>query len=105
MWQNGRRSADYYKFKLLNIDSKLILIDCYLLKFNHNCTILQHTDIVKGKKHYRLNIVYKGSAKFRSKINIFSLFNTVFFFRPDISPHSLFNSNKELRIFSFGFAF
>lgn len=87
-WEKGRQNSGYFKFKI--IQSKILKLDIYLLKFPKNSFIKTHKDEVLKGKHFRLNIIIK-----KAKVGgIFYLegkkqkgrFHS---FRPDIQKHSL----------------
>lgn len=99
MWEYGRQGTGYLKKKLFENS----FLDCWLIKYPPNTTIPPHTDKVEGKKHFRLNIVVKGYAKFESDTPpIFNLLNRIIFFRPDINKHWVNNKQKERIILSLG---
>lgn len=98
-WEAGRQRTGYRKL-LLATNKKTW--DLYLLDYPKNTYIKPHTDPVPSGKHYRLNIILFGSAKFNGK-TIFSLGNRVHFFRPDIVEHSVDNVIKRRIVLSLGY--
>jgi len=99
-WQEGRQGTGYRKLQLLS--SKLLSCDAYIIDYKPNTHIPTHTDPVKGKRHYRLNILLWGNDEFVGE-TIFST-KRIKFFRPDIAAHSVSNVRSRRVIFSFGFA-
>ena len=66
-------------------------LDLYLLKFAEGIEVPEHTDVVKGKKHYRVNIILKrpkSGGEFVCSKTILNL-NRVKVFRPDLYAHSV----------------
>ncbi|WYW02045.1 hypothetical protein Pori4_00173 [Pseudomonas phage vB_PpuM-Pori-4] len=80
-WVQGR-AGQYRKMLLFQWRSG----DCYLIRYMDKQGIAWHVDPVEGKRHWRLNIVLKGStsafqcpeAKIKGRFNLF---------RPDINRH------------------
>ncbi len=80
-------------------------VDCYLLHYEPYYKLKPHVDLVpKGLKHYRLNIVLKGSGDFDCEKKIINLFNRVVLFRPDKYTHAMKNGAKERLVLSIGLA-
>lgn len=101
-WQKGRQeSAQYYKFPLWYFKILKLGFDAYILKFPAKTIIKSHTDIVPNGKHYRLNILLKGSNLFMKEKQLFYKKRFVFF-RPDIEVHKM-QTKKGCIILSFGF--
>jgi len=98
-WEKGRQNSGYFKKKLI----EFIFFDAYLLKFPTGTFVPEHTDPIKDKKHYRLNILLKGEDTFQSEKIIFRMAN-ISFFRSDISKHRLDKVSKDTYILSVGFA-
>ena len=85
-WQKGRQNGLYYKFPLITLPR----FDMYLLKIPQGSSVPTHTDPVRNKKHYRLNIdIIKPEVggTFIGK-TIFRL-PRITLIRPDIHPHSV----------------
>ena len=85
-WQKGRQNSLYYKFPLITLPR----FDMYLLKIPQGSSVPTHTDPVKNKKHYRLNIDIikpKIGGTFIGK-TIFKL-PRITLIRPDIHQHSV----------------
>lgn len=103
-WNKGRQGTDYDVFPFFI--SKFALCDCYLIRINTGTKIPKHTDKVKeGFRHFRLNIHSKKheGGVFSSQTCIWRWRN-VYFFRPDISEHSMTEVRAgRVLIFSFGF--
>jgi hypothetical protein len=101
-WGTGRHPTGYEAFTL--IYSKLLKLDCYLIKYGEGSSIPPHVDKVDGKM-YRFNVeVWKADAGgiFKCK-TLWSLFNRIHLFRPDIEEHSVTPITKGVRyVFSIG---
>ena len=85
-WQKERQNSLYYKFPLVTLPS----FDMYLLKIPQGSSVPTHTDPIKNKKHYRLNIDIikpKIGGTFIGK-TIFKL-PRITLIRPDIHQHSV----------------
>ncbi len=83
-------------------------MDCYILHYCKGASIPKHVDKVKGGKMYRLNIeIWKADKGGQFHCNcIFSLFNRIFLFRPDIEEHYVTPVEKGNRwVFSVGKVF
>ncbi|NRA76798.1 MAG: 2OG-Fe(II) oxygenase [Pseudoalteromonas sp.] len=92
-WISGRQGTGYYKLKIF--ESKLLKMDCYILKYPYDSKIKKHNDPApEGYKHHRINITlnsnYRGGH--------FVLYNgnnrliegkRIKYFRPDIQFHSV----------------
>lgn len=98
-WEQGRQGTGYRKLLLASNKKSW---DLYLIDYPVSTYIGPHKDPVPSSKHYRLNIILFGSAKFNGK-TIFSLGNRIHFFRPDITEHSVENVSKRRFVLSFGF--
>lgn len=103
-WNKGRQNTGYDVFPFFM--SKWLKMDCYLIRISEGVEIPEHNDEVEAGKHYRLNIhfgFYNG-GKFHCESYICKLFETLFYFRPDIFKHSLGKVvSGTLYIFSLGF--
>ena len=97
-WQEGRQGTGYRKLLLASNNKTW---DLYLLDYPKNTYVPLHIDSVPRGKHYRLNIILFGSAKFNGE-TIFSLGNRIHFFRPDIIYHSVDNVKKRRIVLSLG---
>ena len=97
-WEQGRQGTGYRKL-LLATNHKTW--DLYLLDYPKDTYIKPHIDPVPSGKHYRLNIILCGSAKFNGQ-TIFSFGNRVHFFRPDIITHSIDNVIRRRIVLSLG---
>lgn len=88
-WGFGRHDTGYKAFTL--IYSKYFNLDCYLIHYAKGASIPPHKDPVKKGKMYRLNIEFwKANKGGQFKCDtIFSLFNRIHFFRPDIQEHQV----------------
>lgn len=104
-WEPGRQySCKYKKFTIWFFKVCNFGFDSYILKYESNQVLPKHTDPVEHGIHYRLNIGYGRSNFYCGKI-IFKVILgklSVYFFRPDICPHSLHIYDKTTKV-SFGF--
>ncbi len=89
-WQHGRQESGYDKMLLVTL-KRPIPFDCYLIRYPIGSSITPHTDPVKYRRHFRLNIVIKRSPIGGEFLCDNPLFTTtrIKFFRPDISKHSV----------------
>jgi hypothetical protein len=92
MWTEGRQGNGYFKKKLFI--SKLLKMDCYLLRFPKGCEVRPHTDPVEGKDHHRINVILKkakrGGEFYIKHLNINWLMPFRWFkFRPDLVIHGM----------------
>ena len=101
-WEEGRQDKLYKKMKIWSSSFFWFGSDCYLISYKPNYRMPSHTDKAEGK-HYRLNVVLRGSGKFVCEKTIFKLFNKVVLFRPDLYEHSMINGNSKRLVMSFGF--
>lgn len=88
-WTPGRQGTGYEKLLILQCKFP-IPFDLYLLRYRPGSFIDWHTDYVKGKRHFRLNIFLKKSKSggvFETKYPV--CFGNRYFqvFRPDINLH------------------
>ena len=90
-WEIGRQGTGYLKKKLF----EFYFCDCYLIKYREGDSIPEHLDKVPGYRHFRFNIVLKGSlTAFKCpRAFLTGRFN---FFRPDLHPHSVEPSGERL---------
>jgi hypothetical protein len=98
-WEEGRLGSGYFKKKL----AEWKFFDMYLLKFPKGISVPEHRDKVPNKRHYRLNILLKGTDTFKSENVIFKL-GRIVLFRPDLSKHSLDQVPDNVYLFSLGIA-
>lgn len=100
-WQKGRQEEGEYRILPL-IWSKFLKLDCFLIKFPTGSYILPHKDETKNnRRHYRLNIILcqpKHGGVFKVERTIFSLFNRIHFFRPDLYEHEVTKVEKGFRL-------
>lgn len=96
-WEQGRQGTGYLKKLLL----QGFWFDLWLLKYPAGTWIPTHVDKVPQKRHYRLNIVLKGSWRAYRGEALFKL-GPVVLFRPDIMPHNVATIDKERIVLSFG---
>lgn len=97
-WRSGRQDTGYEKMLLL-INPFLIPFDLYLLRFREGAEIPSHTDPVREKRHFRLNIIIRQARRGGEFICSDPIFEThrIKLFRPDISPHSVTRIKKGSR--------
>ena len=89
-WIHGRQGTGYDKMCML-YNKYIVPFDLYILKFPKNSYIPPHKDEVKGKRHYRINIIIKH-AKCGGIFEIEkSIIDVKYFklFRPDKYYHSV----------------
>ena len=105
-WTNGRQNSGYRAFTL--IYSERFNLDCYILEYKVGSKIPIHRDTVIDSDHYRLNWEFwkaKIGGEFRGK-TIWSLFDRVHFFRPDLEEHEVTEIKRGVRyVFSIGKSF
>ena len=89
-WRAGRQNTGYEKMLLL-VNPFLLPFDLYILRFKTGTEIPAHTDPVRNKRHYRLNIVLRHAKSGGDFICSEPIFETrrIKLFRPDVSPHSV----------------
>lgn len=89
-WKSGRQNTGYEKMLLL-INPFLLPFDLYLLRFREGAEIPAHTDPVRDKRHFRLNIVVRKARRGGEFVCSRPIFETrrIKLFRPDISSHSV----------------
>ena len=96
-WGYGKHDTGYRAFTL--VYSKLLNLDCYIIKYKQGASIPKHKDAVKDGRHYRLNWEFwkaENGGEFRCK-TIWSLFGRVHFFRPDLEYHEVSEVTKGTR--------
>jgi len=76
-----------------------IPFDVYLLKYPTGTNIPEHTDVVHGARHCRLNIILRkgGGGVFSCEKCIINT-SRIVLFRPDINKHSVSPITKGSRI-------
>jgi hypothetical protein len=106
-WQQGRQGMfdgnNYFKKVLLEINNNFFGFDVYILKYPNKFYLKPHKDVVKNKKHYRLNIEFFGKGKFTCEKTIFSFWR-IYLFRPDSNVHSVIVEKGPRYVLSFGLA-
>lgn len=101
-WVEGRQGTGYQKLPLL----RLGFADAYLLRFPEGSHVPEHTDVVPGSRHWRLNVVLRraGSGGEFVCARAWRL-GRVALFRPDSEPHSVTRIEEGTRyVFSLGWA-
>lgn len=101
-WQKGQRDTGYYILTLI----RTLIFDCYIIKYPQGSYIPPHTDLVKGKRHYRINLVltHPPGGEFICADSIYKS-KWLNFFRPDKNVHSVTKVEKGTRyVFSIGWA-
>jgi hypothetical protein len=102
-WTKGRKNSGYEIFTLIH--SIHLPFDCYIIRYPTGAYLVPHRDPVKGKKHYRCNIILKSpkrGGEFVCADPIIS-WKRLKFFRSDLSEHSITEVLEGSRyIFSFG---
>lgn len=102
-WGYGKHNTGYRAFTL--IYSKRFLLDCYILHYCKGASIPPHKDPVRKGNMYRLNIeIWKAKKGGVFHCNsLFSLFNRIYFFRPDLEKHYVTPVEEGSRwVFSIG---
>lgn len=107
-WTIGRQAeCEYKKFCFLWTKFWRIGMDGYILKYEPHTVLPLHKDLVKGGKHYRLNIVLKRKSDFNyverwsTIINLFD--SRIVLFRPDLWLHGVRNCDGVRIVLSIGF--
>jgi len=100
MWEPGRQGTGYDKFQLLD----LWFADAYLLRFPEGSHVPEHTDVVPGRRHWRLNVVLRRAVTGGDFVcGRARRLGRVCLFRPDREAHSVTRIEKGTRyVFSFG---
>ncbi len=100
-WQSGRLGTGYKKLKL----ARGSFWDAWLLHFPKGSFVPPHTDPVKGKKLYRLNILLFGQDNFRPKSmrNVYRL-GPFTLFRADLVKHHVSTTDRARFVLSIGVA-
>lgn len=89
-WRAGRQHSGYEKM-LLGLNPFVIPWDCYVLRYGPESEILPHKDQVRGKRHYRLNVVLREAecgGVFECEHVLFGT-RRIKLFRPDIHTHQV----------------
>jgi hypothetical protein len=102
-WSKGRQGDNYEKLMLWEIPLFKFGTDCYIIKYEPNCTLKPHIDKVKGK-HLRVNIILSGHGKFYCNNPILNL-KRIKIFRADKYMHSMKNGPKKRIVLSLGFKY
>lgn len=99
-WQPGRQQEGYYTLKLFS----WWRVDAYIIKCCHNVAIKEHYDKVPNKRHFRINLTFKGKDNFYvvpPNKPFFQKFRLTFF-RPDVCCHGT-TEGDAWKMLSFGF--
>lgn len=100
-WLEGRQNTGYEKLKIF--ESKLLKMDCYLLRMREGSYIDFHLDEVEGYEHYRLNVIlkkaeYGGEFFVRGPSGYPRLIrNRVNYFFPDTMEHGVTKVKRGTR--------
>ena len=97
-WQDGRQVTGYKKLLLAQVGH---FFDVYLIDYPEGSSIPEHTDLIPGRSHYRLNIRLRGADTFRGRA--IARFGRVIFFRSDRS-HRVEAHFRRRTVLSFGFS-
>ena len=87
-WGYGKHKTGYRVFTF--IYSKYLKLDYYAIHYCKGTSIPKHKDPIIDGKMYRLNIEIwkaKKGGKFNCESTIFSIFDRIILFRPDINEH------------------
>jgi hypothetical protein len=103
-WKKGRQNTGYEALPL--VISKLLRLDCYLLRYRQGVGIPPHKDPAPvGARHYRLNVIIWPARKggdLECESYLFEL-GPIKFFRPDLALHSVSPVEEGVRyVFSVG---
>jgi hypothetical protein len=103
-WKPGRQGTGYEALPL--IISKLLRLDCYILRYRKGAGIPAHRDAAPpGARHYRLNVIIWPARKggdLTCESYLFRL-GPLKFFRPDLALHSVSPVEEGVRyVFSLG---
>lgn len=105
-WQGGRQiGSNYMKMPLWYFKIGRLGTDAYIIKYEGNAHLPNHTDPVDNGRHWRLNITLGGRANFFIyKDGDYKIINRRFiWFRPDIQEHLLEASGYGCTKLSIGF--
>lgn len=107
-WEKGRQNTGYYKMLLFRFKIlKLLGFDLYILKSFPGVEVPEHSDVVEGFRHYRVNLILKKSkigGEFFANEKILDWPRLKIF--PSDRPHSVSKIEKGKRIvLSLGIAF
>ena len=96
-WIEGRQGSGYYKLKIF--ESKLLKMDCYILKYPEGSYIDVHKDPVpEPYEHHRLNVILKKAEKGGTfLLDYVEQTGRIHKFRPDIQEHNLHRIEKGIR--------
>lgn len=99
----GYRTVTLFKFKIPG-NTWFYGADAYIIYYPDGSSILPHIDPVSIGSHHRVNLVLKApesGGEFICKGNK-SLFNRIFYFRPDTMQHEVTRCIGTRYILSFG---
>lgn len=109
-WEKGRQNTGYEKLKIF----QFLNMDCYILRYNPGDSIPWHTDLVPGRKHFRLNLTLKKAIDggvfltkkhYDNVTEFISHKSRIVIFRSDITKHGVTEVKKGQRIvLTFGIA-
>jgi hypothetical protein len=100
-WIPGRQNSNYFVHNVFS--SKLLMSDCWLIKYPKFGYVSRHKDPAPGRIHWRLNIeLRKSRGVFQCEGPSFR-FGRITIFRPDLYYHSYCNLDSKSRlVLSFG---
>ncbi len=98
-WQYGRQRSGYRVFCFWN----WLSCDGYIIHIPPGTTILPHTDVVDGKRHFRLNIDLWGRCRMLIDKHLWQFWRFTLF-RPDVYRHSVLPSTQSVWLLSLGTA-
>lgn len=99
-WTPGRQGSGYRKMLLAS--SSRLRFDAYVIDYPPGTHVPSHTDAVKGRRHFRANLVLRGDQTFEGEA-IFKL-GPLVVFRPDIAPHAVARVTRRRIVLSVGVA-
>jgi hypothetical protein len=97
-WEPGRQGTGYRK--LLLAQGKRW--DFYVLDYPPGTAIPKHVDPVKGRQHWRANLVVWGERTFEGDAVL--RVGPLVVFRPDVMPHAVGRVTRRRVVLSFGVA-
>jgi hypothetical protein len=97
-WELGRKNTQYSRMTLI-CNPFLIPWHVLILKFPEGSHIPSHKDPMKGRRHWRLNIIVKSAKEGGEFVCENSIIQSRFlnFFRSDLYEHSVNKVNQGTR--------
>ena len=100
-WKPGRQNSNYFVKNIFS--SRLLMSDCWLIKYPKFGYVCRHKDPAPGRRHFRLNIeLTKTRGVFQCEGPSWRFWRFTIF-RPDLYYHSYCNLDTKSRlVLSFG---